>query len=180
MIHTPMGHATTVLEPLDGAIGSVRGGAAGHVILEYGDYECPYSRQVYREIQRVEQRLGGGLGSDFATFRVARSILTRSPQRPPPRLRHCRVASGRCTTSSFGTGRRSGETTWVGTPPSSGLDLAQFDRDCVSAAVMRRIGRDVESGLASGEVRGTPTLVIDGVVHRGGCAAPTLLEALPR
>jgi hypothetical protein len=29
-------------------------------------------------------------------------------------------------------------------------------------------------------VRGTPTLFIDGVVHRGGYAAPTLLEALAR
>ena len=43
-----------------------------------------------------------------------------------------------------------------------------------------RIGRDVASGLASGEVRGTPTLFIDGVVHRGGYDAATLLEALAR
>ena len=33
------------------------------------------------------------------------------------------------------------------------------------------VRRDVRSGEASGEVRGTPTLFIDGVVHRGGFAA---------
>jgi protein-disulfide isomerase len=47
-------------------------------------------------------------------------------------------------------------------------------------AVMRRIGLDVESGLASGEVRGTPTLFIDGAVHRGAYDAAALLEALAR
>jgi hypothetical protein len=32
--------------------------------------------------------------------------------------------------------------------------------------------------LASGEVQGTPTLFIDGVVHHGGYDTTSLLEAL--
>jgi len=43
--------------------------------------------------------------------------------------------------------------------------------------VTDRIRRDVESGVAGGEVRGTPTLFIDGVVHRGSYDAPTLPTA---
>jgi hypothetical protein len=39
--------------------------------------------------------------------------------------------------------------------------------------VVERIQRDVDSGPASGQVPGTPTLFIDGVVHRGGCGPPT-------
>jgi protein-disulfide isomerase len=58
------------------------------------------------------------------------------------------------------------------------LDLTEFDRYRTSTAVMRRIGRDVESGLASGEVRGTPTLFIDGEVHRDAYDTATLLAAL--
>ena len=49
-----------------------------------------------------------------------------------------------------------------------------------STAVADRIRRDVDSGLASGQVLGTPTLFIDGVVHRGGYDPPTLLAALAR
>jgi len=60
------------------------------------------------------------------------------------------------------------------------LDVQQLDQDRADAGVARRIRRDVESGLASGEVRGTPTLFIEGVVHRGGSDAATLLEALAR
>jgi protein-disulfide isomerase len=59
-----------------------------------------------------------------------------------------------------------------------GLDVAAFDRDRVSKAVLARIQRDVDSGLASGQVLGTPTLFIDGVVHRGGYDPPTLMAAL--
>ena len=59
-----------------------------------------------------------------------------------------------------------------------GLDVERFDTDRVSGAVMARIQRDVDSGTASGEVRGTPTLFIDGAVHRGSYDAETLLEAL--
>jgi hypothetical protein len=59
-----------------------------------------------------------------------------------------------------------------------GLDVAAFDRDRASAAVLERIQRDVNSGIASGQVVGTPTLFIDGVVHRRGYDPPTLLATL--
>jgi hypothetical protein len=38
----------------------------------------------------------------------------------------------------------------------------------------------VESGLATGEVRGTPTLFVNGSVYRGPFDAATLLEVLSR
>ena len=60
----------------------------------------------------------------------------------------------------------------------SGLDVVVFERDWASSAVADRIRRDVDSGLASGQVVGTPTLFIDGVVYRGGYDPPTLLAAL--
>jgi protein-disulfide isomerase len=58
------------------------------------------------------------------------------------------------------------------------LDIARFDSDRTSAAVLARVDRDIESGIATGEVRGTPTLFIDGVVHRGGYGAEALLAAV--
>ena len=61
-----------------------------------------------------------------------------------------------------------------------GLSVARFDQDRFGSDVLGRIRRDVESGLASGEVRGTPTLFIDGVLHVGGYDATTLMEVLAR
>jgi protein-disulfide isomerase len=58
--------------------------------------------------------------------------------------------------------------------------VVQFDRDRAGEAVLGRVRRDVQGAIASGEVRGTPTLFIDGVVYRGSPDATTLMEALAR
>jgi protein-disulfide isomerase len=60
------------------------------------------------------------------------------------------------------------------------LDVGRFDADRGSEAVLARIERDFRSGIESGEVRGTPTLFIDGVVHLGDYEADTLLGVLAR
>jgi hypothetical protein len=43
-----------MLDRLDDAVDHVRGGPEGRLIVEYGDYECPYSRAAFRHIGRVE------------------------------------------------------------------------------------------------------------------------------
>jgi hypothetical protein len=58
------------------------------------------------------------------------------------------------------------------------LDLERFERNRLGSEVLARVGRDVASGEESGEVNGTPTLFIDGVVHRRAYDAGTLLETL--
>ena len=59
-----------------------------------------------------------------------------------------------------------------------GLDVVRFDRDRTGPAVLERVQRDARSGSATGQVTGTPTLFIDGVVHRGRYKAADLLEVL--
>jgi protein-disulfide isomerase len=58
------------------------------------------------------------------------------------------------------------------------LDVERFDSDRASDPVLQRIVRDLESGIESGLVRGTPTLFIDGTLHSGSYDADALLEAL--
>jgi protein-disulfide isomerase len=61
-----------------------------------------------------------------------------------------------------------------------GLDLARFEQDRNGNDVAARIARDVASGEATGVVRGTPTLFVDGVLHEGGYDPTALLEAIGR
>src|SRR5215467_7089156 len=56
------------LTELEAGIDHVRGFAAAPVILEYGDYECPYSRQAFRQIERVERETEGGVRFAFRHF----------------------------------------------------------------------------------------------------------------
>src|SRR5258706_13731359 len=53
------------IEPLDEQVDHVRGPSAGHLIVEYGDYECPYSRRAFRGIEQVLQSVSGGIPFAF-------------------------------------------------------------------------------------------------------------------
>lgn len=140
------------MEPLEAAVDHIRGMATGHLILRYGDDECPYSRQGTRQIERVERRLEEDLRFAFRDM--------------PGLLFHRQRALG-----DDGSRRCAAEL---------GLDAARTNADRASAQVSERIGRDLQSGRASGEAPGTPTLFIDGGGHHGCYDAASLLEALAR
>src|ERR1700746_4082378 len=64
---------TPVVEPLDEDVDHLRGEPGAPVILEYGDYECPYSRQAFRAIERVERQLSGRARFAFRHFPLPES-----------------------------------------------------------------------------------------------------------
>jgi protein-disulfide isomerase len=164
------------LQPADETVDHVRGSPAGRLTLEYGDYECPYSRQAFRAIERVGQELAGGVRFCFRHFPLTgihpHALAAAAAARQGrfwdmhALLFHRQKALEDDDLRRYATGL--------------GLDVPLFDRDRASAVVLERVRRDVDSGIASGEVPGTPTLFIDGVVHRGSYDAATLLEALAR
>ena len=168
------------MEPLDAAVDHVRGAAAGRLIVEYGDYECPYSRRAFREIELVERRLPGDVRFAFRHFPLTEihpHALAASAAAEAAALQdrfwdmHELLFHRQKALDDGDLRRYAGEL---------GLDVEAFDRDRAGSGVLNRIRRDVESGIASGEVRGTPTLFIDGVVHQGSYDEPSLLEALTR
>ncbi|HWF56876.1 MAG TPA: DsbA family protein [Candidatus Dormibacteraeota bacterium] len=164
--------------PLDDAVDHVRGGADGRLILEYGDYECPYSRLAYRQIQLVESALG-----ERVRFAYRHFPLTEVHP-------HALAASAAAEAAAlqghfwemhevlFHHQKALEDDDLRGYAADLGLDLDVFERDRLGPAVLERIGRDVESGNASGEVGGTPTLFIDGALHQENFDADVLLEAL--
>jgi protein-disulfide isomerase len=132
------------LEPLDEAVDHVRGPSAGRLIMEYGDYECPYSRQAFREIDRVEQSLSGRI-----RFALRHFPLTEIH---PHALAAAAAAEAAALQGRFwemhellfrrqkalqdGDLRRYAA--------GLGLDMALFDGDQGGAAVRGRVRRDVE------------------------------------
>jgi protein-disulfide isomerase len=174
-----MNHGTTV-EPLDAALDHVRGPDSGPLILEYGDYECPYSRRANREIEHVTARLSGRLRFAFRHFpltdihphALAASAAAEAASRQGSFWEMHDLLFHRQAALEDEDLRRYAR--------ELALDLQGFDADRVSDPVLLRIERDVRSGSATGEVRGTPTIFIDGIIHRGGYGARALLEALTR
>jgi protein-disulfide isomerase len=168
----------SVLSPLDEAVDHVRGPVEARLILEYGDYECPYSRQAYRSIQRVEARLPGGVRFAFRHF-------------PLVQIHPHALAAARAAEAAGRQGRywEMHETLYHRQhaledadlrryADELGLDVARFDADRAGELALERIRRDVRSGTATGEVQGTPTLFIDGIVYEGSHDTATLLDVL--
>ena len=174
---TPDDHPLA-LAPLDEKVDHVRGSPGGHLIMEYGDYECPYSRQAFHAIEHVEQEPGGTVRFAFRHF----PLTTIHP--------HALAAAAAAEAAAlqgrfwdmhgllFHRQKALEDGDLLSYAAQLGLDVVAFDRDRVSDVVVERIRRDVDSGRASGQVLGTPTLFIDGAVHRGGYDPPTLLAAL--
>ena len=166
------------LEPVDEVVDHVRGPASGPLILEYGDYECPYSRQAYREIERIEKELAGGVRFAFRHFPLT--------QIHPHALAAAAAAEAAARQGRFWDmhelllhrQKALEEQDLQQYAADIGLDPTRFDNDRAGPLVLGRIRRDINSGLASGEVLGAPTLFINGVAHRGGYDAATLLKAL--
>jgi len=166
------------LAPLDENVDHIRGSPVGRVIIEYGDYECPYSRQAFHAIELAGQLLGGNVRFAFRHFpltcihphALAAAAAAEAAARQGRFWDMHELLFHRQKALEDGDLRRY--------TAQLGLDMAGFDCDKASAAVLARIRRDVDTGLASGQVLGTPTLFIDGVLHRGGYDPPTLLAAL--
>jgi len=168
------------MQPLDDTVDHARGSSGGRVIVEYGDYECPYSRRAFREIERVERQLGAGVRFAFRHFPLI--------EIHPHALAAAQAAEAAALQDRFWAmhellfRRQSAleDDHLQRYAAELELDVARFDADRAGDPVLERVRRDVESGLASGQVQGTPTLFIDGVVHHGGYDAATLLEVLAR
>lgn len=164
-----------MIRPLEVGVDHVRGPAAGRLIVDYGDYECPYSYQAYREIERVEAELTEAVRFAFRHFplteihphALAASRAVDAAGRQDRFWEMHEVLFHRQKALEDEDLRRYAV--------ELGLDLERFDSDRGGQTTLDRVARDVRSGVASGEVRGTPTLFIDGLVPLGGCQAATLL-----
>jgi protein-disulfide isomerase len=168
------------LEPLEETVDHVRGAADAPVILMYGDYECPYTRLAFREIERAEQELGGRV-----RFAYRHYPLTDIHPHALPAAQASEAASlqGRFWAMHellFHRQNALEHDDLHRYAVQLELDAERFERDSVADAVLARIRRDVDSGDATGEVHGTPTLFIDGVIHRGRYDLDVLLSALRR
>src|ERR1700716_1144767 len=135
------------LAPLDEKVDHVRGSPAGRLIIEYGDYECPYSRQAFSAIQQVERQLGGHMRFAYRHF----PLTSIHP--------HALAAAGAAEAAArqgrfwgmhellFHRQEALGYSDLLGYAARLRLDVAAFDHDRASTATAQRIRRDVDSAL---------------------------------
>ena len=147
------------------------------VLVEYGDYECPYCGAAHPVVKELQRRLAGELGFVFRNFPLA----TAHP--------HAEMAAE--AAESAGAQGKFWEMHDVlyenqeALEPENlleyaaaiGLDLRRFTRDLSEHVFLPRVREDFRSGVRSG-VNGTPTFFINGERYNGAYDLHSMLNAL--
>jgi protein-disulfide isomerase len=155
-----------------------RGGARAPVTLvEFGDYECPYSRLAFRAIQRLEAELDERLRFVFRHLPLTRIH--------PHALAAAHFAEAAALQGRFWPTHELlyhrqqalEDSDLLGYTDQLGLDRQRLLADLDGGTVWQRVQADADSALESG-ARGTPTLFINRRLHRAGYDEAVLRAAL--
>ena len=161
---------------------SARGHAEGPanapmVLVEYGDYQCPYCGAAYPVVKRLQKKLGKKLRLVFRNFPLTESH--------PYALIAAEAAEAAALQGKFwemhdllfeqqALLKPEIIPSWA---KRIGLNLEQFENDIKQSVVEKRIKEDRQSGIRSG-VNGTPTFFINGTRFDGPPDYNSLLTAL--
>jgi NhaA family Na+:H+ antiporter len=154
-------------------------GSSGPAIVEYGDYQCPYSRAAYRHVQRLQRRLEGEVRFAFRHFPL--------PEIHPHAQLASEAAEAAAAQNAFWPMHDLLFRRQTALEPDDlrsyatelDLDLVRFEDDLDSGAHREPVEASVRGGRENG-VRGIPALFIEGRRHRGDFDVETLIAAVTR
>jgi protein-disulfide isomerase len=151
---------------------------AAVVLVEYGDYQCPYCGAAYPVVKQIQKELEGRLRFVFRNFPItnahpyaewaaetAESVAAQGKFWPMHDFlyEHQR---------SLGD-----ETVFAGYEAKLQLDVARIARDVANGTYTPRVEEDFASGVRSG-VNGTPTFFINGFRYDGPAELTAMVAAL--
>jgi protein-disulfide isomerase len=149
------------------------------ILLEYGDYECPFCGAAHPIVKAIQEHMGSQLCFAFRNFPLA--------QMHPHALLAAYAAEAAGLQKAFWemhdilfTHQDALEDDdLVDYAAMIGLNMQRFAVDFASEYVQRRVRQDFMSGVRSG-VNGTPTFFINGRRYNGSYEYERLLAAIRR
>lgn len=150
----PVGDGDHALGPVDAAV----------TVVEYGDYECPYTALAHPFLMKLRETLGDQLRLVYRYFpltdihphaRRAAEAAEAAAQQGAFWEMHAHLLEHHEALAEANLRRFAGEV---------GLDGEQFQREMAEGRCAARVGDDIRSGEESG-VHGTPTFFINGRRH---------------
>jgi protein-disulfide isomerase len=152
---------------------------AAHVLVEYGDYQCPYCRAAQPEVEAVLAAMGDEVAFVFRHFPLSNIH--------PHASKAAEAAEGAAAQGSFWeyhsmlfeNQERLDSPHLVAYAGALGLDVDRFAEELAAGIHGAKVHEDFRSGILSG-VNGTPTFFVNGLRHDGGNDAASLLSAMRR
>jgi protein-disulfide isomerase len=146
-------------------------------LVQYGDYECPYTRLSRHSVRQLQREFPDSLRFVFRHFPL---------EEIHPHARAAAAAAEAAGLQSdfwtmheylFEHQKALEDADLKKYASNLGFELQRFDRDWRSPKVEEHIDRDLASGEQSG-VQGTPTFYVNGTRHDGGYDLDSLRSAL--
>jgi protein-disulfide isomerase len=151
--------------------------AAAVTFVEYGDYECPYTRAAYPIVKDLQRRAGAQVRFVFRSF----PLTTVHPHaQHAAEAAEAADAQGRfweMYQSLFERQDLLTDDALFAYAESLDLDTTRFARELRQHIHAARVREDIAGGIESG-VNGTPTFFINGVRHDAPYDLETLLRAV--
>jgi hypothetical protein len=135
--------------------------------VQYGDYECPYTRLSRHTVHELQREFSDSLRFVFRHFPL---------EEIHPHARAAATAAEAAGAQTdfwtmheylFERQKALKDADLRSYAIELGLDAGRFERDRTSPEIARRIDRDLASGERSG-VQGTPTFYVNGIRHDAG------------
>ena len=149
------------------------------VLLEYGDYECPFCGSAYPMVKSVQEELGAELRFSFRNFPLGNLH---------PHARHAAEAAESAAAHGlfwamhdllFENQDALEDDDLAGYAKALQLDPARFRAEILRGDHTARVLGDFRTGVRGG-VNGTPTFFVNGYFYHGPVEAGALINALRR
>jgi protein-disulfide isomerase len=147
------------------------------VLVEYGDYQCPYCGAAYPIVKQLQKRMKDKMSFVFRNFPLASAH---------PHAEHAAEAAE----AAAGQGKfwemhdvlyenqeALEDENLLKYATAVGLDLRRFKRDLTEQVYAPRVREDFRTGVRSG-VNGTPSFFINGERYNGPYDFKSLLAAI--
>jgi protein-disulfide isomerase len=150
---------------------------AAVTLVQYGDYECPYTRLSRHAVLQLQREFADSLRFVFRHFPL---------EAIHPHARAAAIAAESAGAQAdfwkmhehlFEHQKHLEDADLRAYALELGLDVQRFEQQRSSAEIARRIDRDLDSGERSG-VEGTPTFYVNGIRHEGGYDLASLRPAI--
>jgi protein-disulfide isomerase len=147
------------------------------ILVEYGDYECPFCGSAYGIVKEIQRSMGDRLGFVFRNFPLVKIHPHAVDAAQAAEAAGAQGSFWEMHDILFENQKRLIRHYIVDYADSLGLDSTRLLEEISSGVYAKHIQEDFRSGVRSG-VNGTPTFFINGVRYDGPRDVESMLAAL--
>ncbi|HEY0485389.1 MAG TPA: DsbA family protein [Mycobacteriales bacterium] len=174
----PDGERAVLARPVSPSWDHIRGGPeAPAVLVEYGDYECPYCAAAYPGVEAIRAELGDRLAFVYRHFPLMHVHPHAEPAAEAAEAAGEQGAFWAMHDELFTHQRALDAEHLVLYAAEVGADTDRFANELLGHVYAPRVAEHLRSGVES-HVGGTPTFFVNGVQFASGYDPAALLAAL--